>query len=349
ARGNAPLRAARLPLARPRSRLVRRGPYRLRWHPGRGARLWQAGARAPRHDRAPRSRRGRRRASRRHRLQPDRRRRELASGRPDRLHTHGSHGESVRRRAGREADRASARRAVQPAPRGVNRLASAVRGRRPGRVLPGGRWIPVVVIAAIAAFVLLPVRKELMPHSAPALRPLEFGQLPARPRISRAATLPVGWSPKVRALILYDHSGKYGWLGSMDAIFTANLAGHFGSWKAEPASDYTAGELDHYTATIYLGSLFGQRLPPAFLDDVLRTRRPVVWVAYNITELEHRAGDFRARYGWHSGLLDRSPVATVRYKGTSLTRWTHNDSGIMGYSTVDPAKARVLARAVRPD
>jgi uncharacterized protein YdaL len=231
----------------------------------------------------------------------------------------------------------------------VNRLAAAVRGRRPGRVLPGGRWIPLVVIAAIAAFVLLPVRQELMPHSSPALRALEFGQLPPRPRISAAATLPAGWSPKVRTLILYDHSGKWGWLGSLDAIFTANLAGHFGSWKAVPAAEYTPGELEHYTATIYLGSLFGQHLPSAFLEDVLRTSRPVIWVAYNITELEARARDFRARYGWHSSLLDRSPVAAVRYKGTSLTRWTHNDAGIMGYSSVDPARARVLASAVRPD
>jgi uncharacterized protein YdaL len=231
----------------------------------------------------------------------------------------------------------------------VNRFASTLRGRWLGRAVPGGRWIPIAVVGAIAAFVLLPVRQQLMPHSSPDLQPLEFGQLPSRPLISRAATLPAEWSPKVRALILYDHSGKWGWTGSLDATFTANLVGHFGTWKAQPASEYTAGELDRYTATIYLGSLFGQRLPRALLDDVLHTQRPVIWVGYNIGELEDRAPDFRDRYGWRTSFLDRSPVATVRYKGTPLTRWTRNDAGIMGYSSVDRSHARVLARAVRAD
>ena len=205
------------------------------------------------------------------------------------------------------------------------------------------------MIAAIVALVLLPVRRELMPKSTPDLRPLQFGRLPPQPRISRAATLPAEWSPNVRTLILYDHSGEWAWLGSMDATFTANLAGHFGSWKAEPAAAYRHGELERYTATIYLGSLFGRHLPSALLDDVLQTRRPVIWVAYNIGELEHRAGDFRARYGWHSSVLDHSPIAAVRYKGTSLTRWAHNDDGIMGYRSLDPARASVPARAVRAD
>jgi uncharacterized protein YdaL len=231
----------------------------------------------------------------------------------------------------------------------VSRLASAVRGRRLGRAVPGGRLIPLLVIGAIAAFVLFPVRHELMPKSAPELQRLQFGQLPPRPRLGRAVTLPAEWSANVRTLILYDHSGKWGWLGSLDAIFAANLAGHFGSWKAQPASEYTPGELKHYTVTIYLGSLFGQRLPPALLDDVLSTRRPVIWVAYNIDELEGRAPDFLSRYGWRTSLLVHSPVAAVRYKGTSLTRWTHNDAGIMGYSAVDRSQARVLATAVRPD
>jgi uncharacterized protein YdaL len=228
----------------------------------------------------------------------------------------------------------------------MSRFVSTVRGRRG---VPGAWWIPLAVVAAIAAFILIPVARELIPRSDPGLRPLEFGQLPPRPRIPRAATLPAGWSPKARTLILYDRGGKWGWVGNLDATFTANLVGHFGSWKAEPAAAYEPGELERYTATIYLGSLFGQHLPRALLEDVLRTRRPVIWVGYNIGELEDRAPDFRGRYGWRSSVLDRSPVATVRYKGTSLTRWTHNDAGIMGYSRVDPARAHVLASAVRAD
>ncbi len=212
-----------------------------------------------------------------------------------------------------------------------------------------GRWIPLAVIAAIAAFVLLPVRQQLIQKSAPELQPLRFQQLPPRPDIPRSATLPAEWSPNVRTLILYDRSGKWGWLGGLDATMTANLVGHFGDWDAKPAAEYRSGEVERYTATIYVGSVFGERLPTTLLDDVLRTHRQVIWVADNIDKLESRARDFRARYGWHSSVLDRSTVAEVRYKGRSLTRWTHNGDGIMRYAAVNRSRVRVLAQAVRAD
>jgi uncharacterized protein YdaL len=212
-----------------------------------------------------------------------------------------------------------------------------------------GRLIPVAVVAAIAAFVLIPVRQELIPKSAPSLKPLSFQPLPPRPRIPLAATIPAGWSSKARTLILYDHSGDWGWLGELNATLTANLVGHFGPWKAEPVSEYTAGQLHDYAATIYLGTDFNERLPKSFEDDVLRTGHPVIWVADNISELESRAGNFRQRYGWQSSTLDRSAVPEVIYKGMALTRWTHNSDGIMGYAAVDRSRVRVLARAVRAD
>ena len=211
------------------------------------------------------------------------------------------------------------------------------------------RLIPIAVVAAIAALVLFPVRQELMPKSTPTLKPLQYRPLPPRPRIPLSATVPAGWSSKVRTLILYDNAGKWGWTGELNAILAANLVGHFGPFKAEPVGDYKPGQLDGYTATIYLGTSYGERLPASFEDDVLRTRRPVIWVADNISELERRAGDFRARYGWETSVLDNSAVPKVVYKGRALTRWTHNSSGIMRYASLDRSRVRVLARAVRAD
>jgi uncharacterized protein YdaL len=221
-------------------------------------------------------------------------------------------------------------------------------GRRVRRAVPG-RWIPIAVVAAIAALILIPVRQELMPRTAPTLRPLQYQPLPPRPRIPLAVTVPAGWSPKVRTLILYDHSGRFGWLGELNATLTANLVGHFGTWKAQPATAYKPGELDRYTATIYLGSVFGEPLPASLEDDVLRTSRPVIWVADNISQLEQRALDFRQLYGWQTSVLDHSAVPEVLYKGTALTRWTHNSDGIMRYATIDRSRVRILARAVRTD
>ena len=161
--------------------------------------------------------------------------------------------------------------------------------------------------------------------------------------------MPAEASPDTRALILYDVSGKWGWIGGLYATLTANLAGHFGRWTAEPATEYERGEVERYTALIYIGSTYGERLPADLLDDVLRTSRPVLWVNDNILQLEARAGDFAARYGWQPLQLDHSTVAEVRYKGTSLTRWSRQTDGIMRTALSDRSRARVLAEAVRTD
>jgi uncharacterized protein YdaL len=211
-----------------------------------------------------------------------------------------------------------------------------------------GRWIPLAVVLSIAAFVLLPVQQ--LTRESPDVTAIELPkQVEAAPRIPRTATFPAEASPHVRALLLYDASGRWGGLGELYATMAANLVGHFGRWAAKPVHEYDRGEIERYTAVLYIGSTFDERLPKAFLDDILRTRRPVVWAGNNIAQLEKRAGDFRARYGWRSLVLDRSAVPHVRYKGRSLTRWTRNRAGIMSYAAVDRSRVRVLAEAVRAD
>ena len=110
---------------------------------------------------------------------------------------------------------------------------------------------------------------------------------------------------------------------------TANLVSHFGRWEARPARQYRSGDIGRFSALVYLGSTYDEPLPQTLLDDVLRTRRPVLWVQDNILQLARRAGDFAARYGWEPVQFDRSRVAEVRYKGRSLTRWSRQDEGIM--------------------
>jgi uncharacterized protein YdaL len=214
------------------------------------------------------------------------------------------------------------------------------------RIPKPGRWIPLAVVLSIVALVVLPVHE--LARESPEIAAIDLPtQVDAAPRIPRAATLPAEASPAVRALILYDVSGRWGELGELYATLTANLTGHFGRWSAKPAAEYDRGELERYTATVYIGSTFGEQLPEALLDDVLRTRRPVVWVGSNIAQLERRAGDFPARYGWRPHVLDGSPVSEVRYKGRSLTRWGRQSGGIMRFASVDRSHVRVLAEAVR--
>ena len=151
-------------------------------------------------------------------------------------------------------------------------------------------------------------------------------------------------------LVLYDTSGAYGWLGELYATGVGNLASHFGSWTAQPVSQYQAGQIGRYTATIYIGSTYDEPLPATFLDDVATATRPVIWIYDNIWQLSNRLGSaaFEATYGWMWSQFDLSPVSQVVYKGAALTRdGVDNQAGIMGYATVDQAKASVPAWAVR--
>jgi uncharacterized protein YdaL len=165
------------------------------------------------------------------------------------------------------------------------------------------------------------------------------------PALKRAAV-----TAPTSALVLYDTTGPFGWLGQTYGTMVANLASHFGSWTAKPVASYAAGDVDGFTATIYIGSTYDEPLPAAFLADVKATTRPVVWIYDNIWQLTASDPTFQADYGWMWSQFDNSVVNEVRYKGRSLTRdGTNNQAGIMGYAAVDAAKATVLADAVRAD
>lgn len=149
-------------------------------------------------------------------------------------------------------------------------------------------------------------------------------------------------------LILYDISGDWGWLGGLYGEEAANLASHFGSWTAEPVESYKAGQLDNYTATIYIGSTYDEPIPAAFLSDVSTATRPVIWLYDNIWQLESYMGynSFGARYGWEPGAFDLNGISSVSYKGTSLTRDPNNQAGILQVQTVTwGATAQILATA----
>jgi uncharacterized protein YdaL len=152
-----------------------------------------------------------------------------------------------------------------------------------------------------------------------------------------------------KTLILYDSTNTYGWLGEVYATQTANLSSHFGSWTAEPVAKYKTGDLNGFTAVIYIGSTYDEPIPATFLADVTATTKSVTWIYDNIWELTSADTAFAARYGFTSGLFDYSDVSEVDYKGTALTRDTTDKSGIMNLQITDPAKVTTVATAVRPD
>lgn len=135
------------------------------------------------------------------------------------------------------------------------------------------------------------------------------------------------------ALVLYDTTGPYGYLGELYAMAVANLAGHFGTVTAKPVSSYTAGMVNQYTSTVYIGSTYyggsvPDAVPAAFYQDALAATRPVTWIGDNIWGMAGAVGVdvFKQHYGWDPTNSYFAPggsvgnITQVSYKGQQLTR-----------------------------
>jgi uncharacterized protein YdaL len=148
----------------------------------------------------------------------------------------------------------------------------------------------------------------------------------------------------VSALIVYDDTSEYAWIAEAYATQIANLSGRFGSHEAVRASAYTPGLIEAHTATIYVGSVYDNPLPAAFLADVQATAKPVIWLFNNIWSLGAWTDAFSAAEGWRiTGYADAAdPVTTVTYKGRDLQR-NLLAGYTMGIAITDPTKASVVA------
>ena len=158
---------------------------------------------------------------------------------------------------------------------------------------------------------------------------------------NQALTVPAG------ALILYDSSSTWGWLGELYGIAAANLASHFGPTTTKPVKNYIAGEIATHTAVIYIGSTYDEPLPVAFLDDVLASSVPVIWIYDNIWQLANRSSTFVTKYGYNPWAFDTTSIAKVSYKGRTLTRDATNGSGILQLNPFTATKVTTLATAIR--
>ena len=162
-----------------------------------------------------------------------------------------------------------------------------------------------------------------------------------------------GASGQATTLVVYDTTGAYGWLGELDAIAGGNLASHFGKITAEPVVDYVSGQINQYTATIYIGSTYNEPIPTTFLNDVLSTSHPVIWAGENVWQLSGTEGSsadtaFMAKYGWDPSNSNFDPTdnpTTISYKGETFTRNALNGADILQPRITNPSAVTTLAQA----
>ncbi|MDP1539395.1 MAG: DUF2334 domain-containing protein [Moraxellaceae bacterium] len=145
-------------------------------------------------------------------------------------------------------------------------------------------------------------------------------------------------------LVLYDSSTDFGWMGEVYALQTANLVSHFGERTTLPIIHYKERMLESFDAVIYLGSIYGESIPSAFIKDVRKTKKPVMWVGENIWQLD-AVENMAVNYGFRPTRYNDQEIKHVLYKETALSRSIKNGK-IINVAVRANSDAKVLAKAV---
>lgn len=151
-------------------------------------------------------------------------------------------------------------------------------------------------------------------------------------------------STSKNTLILYDTSTDFGWMGEVYALQAANLASHFGDRITLPVVEYKANMIESYDAVMYLGSIYGEPIPPSFVRDIKKTKKPVMWVGENIWQLD-AIENMAVQYGFRPTRYNDQEIKHVLYKEIALSRSTKN-AKIVNVAVRSNSDAKILAEAV---
>jgi len=181
-------------------------------------------------------------------------------------------------------------------------------------------------------------------------KPADFEGSIARPGYTHAvAKGKVQAMAVTTALVLYDSSGTYGWIGSLYAYQIGNLLNHFGVGVTRQGIEkYKSGQLGQYTCAFYVGTQYGNPLVAAFKKDVVANTHPFCWMGYNIWEVAWNAAQtgwnntFATNFGFEFSYLDGTGYPNVLYNGTTFTK-QQNDPVQGDVAVTNASIASVLA------
>lgn len=98
--------------------------------------------------------------------------------------------------------------------------------------------------------------------------------------------------------VFYDNSTDPAFqFGRQHSLMLLNLLGHFPEYQQilGPIEKYKKGNLERCRASFYIGTVFGNKLPPEFISDYKTTSRQVAWMGYNFWQL---GPDFEKTFGY---------------------------------------------------
>jgi uncharacterized protein YdaL len=146
-------------------------------------------------------------------------------------------------------------------------------------------------------------------------------------------------------LVLYDGPEIGTNPGYVDAIYLANLLGHFTTRrKITSLERYPANTWKSYDAVFCVVYNRRYKIPETFLSDAAQIDRPFCWLGNQVGQLD-RVGLLQKHGVSFERLFERSSVNQVLYKGRVLDK---GDPDTNIFRVVDPGRARVLAWATGP-
>ncbi len=113
--------------------------------------------------------------------------------------------------------------------------------------------------------------------------------------------------------IYYDRVNPTYTIGRNLTIYLQNLLGHFPNIQRYiiPIEMYQPGQLDRCYASFYLGSYYENKIPQAFYQDFVNTKKNVIWMQYSIWKLSPE-------------ILQK--LWMVKYNGIAGLDWKHLDA-----------------------
>ncbi|MCU7494393.1 MAG: DUF2334 domain-containing protein [Ignavibacteria bacterium] len=128
-----------------------------------------------------------------------------------------------------------------------------------------------------------------------------------------------------------------------DARQLATLMGHFRTDVTYKGVDeYKPKELNNYDYTFYIGFYVKNSVPQRFVDDVLRTNKPVIWMNTGMVE-SSRNNAFKSKYGFSISRIDSSYQFDLVKSGKKVFTKGEGKNNLV--EILDRKKVEVLATA----
>src|SRR5437879_4865810 len=159
-------------------------------------------------------------------------------------------------------------------------------------------------------------------------------------RLPLAEASPRPLAPSV--LVLHDGPEKNTNPGYLDALFLANLLGHFTTLrKVQSLENYPPGEWPKYDAVFVIVYQRKYTLPSRFIDDIARSPKTFCYLGNQGGQLDRR-GILRKHGLAFVGFETRQKYDRVFYKGRTLVK---GDVEINHLKVLDEEKVKVYATA----